>query len=455
MADALKNYSDLQLVRLTWCAGCSNIIRAKCIYAPSCKNWKKVTKEGVGLCSGIEAHTAMSGYRPPNSGILPGPAGELRLKPDWSTLTPVPYAKGHVRVMGNMYNNLVNGGERSQHCPRGFLQRMVDKAAERGYIIKAGYENEFILLQRTEDGSIKAVDDTVYCSTLSIDTNYEIMTDVIDALAQQGIEIELYHPETATGQQELSIRYTDVLKAADQQVIVRETVKAIALKHNRIATFIPCLWPDQSSRSNGCHIHFSIHSKDGMNLVPSPTHPNEISEVTSHFIAGILEHLKGIMTLSCPTTNSMRRIALGRNCGSYHMWGYDNRHAAIRVPSNGSHPSPTHFEFKASDTAGNPYFVLGVVIAAGLDGIDRKLPLQEPYQDNPGLLSEEEREKLNIFHLPSDLRETIDALSKDQVLLDALQPKLAKAILAAREFEYKTMKDMSLEEERKLLLQRF
>ena len=434
MADALKNYSDLQLVRLTWCTGCSNIIRAKCIHAPSCKNWeKKVTKEGVGLYS---KH-----------------GGELRLKPDWSTLTPVPYAKGHVRVMVNMYNNLVNAEERSQHCPRGFLQRMVDKAAERGYIIKAGYENEFILLQRTEDGSIKAVDDTVYCSTLSIDTNYEIMTDIIDALAQQGIKIELYHPETATGQQELSIRYTDVLKAADQQVIVRETVKAIALKHNRIATFMPCLWPDQSS--NGCHIHFSIHSKDGINLVPLLTHPNKISEVTSHFIAGILEHLKGIMTLSCPTTNSMRRIALGRLCGSYHMWGYNNRHAAIRVPTNGSQPSPTHFELKASDTAGNPYFVLGVVIAAGLDGIKRKLPLQEPYQDDPGLLSEEERGKLNILHLPSDLRETIDALSKDQVLLDALQPKLAKAILEARESEYKAMKDMTLEEERKLLLQRY
>ena len=454
MADAIKFYSDLQLVRLTWC-GSSNVIRAKCIHAPSCKNWEKVSNEGVGLCTGVEALPIMYDSISPNSGI--GPVGEVRLKPDWSTLTPVPYAKGQVRVMVNMYEDgsgLVNAGERSQHCPRGFLERMIDEAAKIGYVIKAGFENEFILLQRTEDGSIKAVDDTVYCSTLSIDSNYEVMREIIDALTQQGIEIELYHPESATGQQELSIRYTDVLKAADQQIIIRETVKAIALKHNRIATFIPCLWPNQAG--NGCHIHFSIHDiTNGTNLVPSPTRPNEISDVTSHFIAGILEHLKGIMALSCPTTNSMRRIVPGHWSGAYHTWGYGNREAPVRVPANGSQPSPTHFELKASDTAGNPYFVLGIVIAAGLDGIKRKLPLREPYQDDPGLLSEEEREKLNIIPLPSDLRETIDALSKDQVLLDALQPKLSKAILAVRESEYKAMKDMSFEEERKLLLQRY
>ena len=384
----------------------------------------------------------------PDSGITA--VGEVRMKPDWTTLTNIPYSKGHARVMINMYEE---NGDPSGLCPRLFLKRMTDEAAKEGIYIKAGFENEFILLQRTTDGSVKPVDDTVYASTLSMDINCDVMTDILDALVKQGVDIELYHPEAANGQQEISIRYSDVLRAADQQVIVRETVKAVALKHNMIATFLPKVFQEQAG--SGTHIHLSLHTKDGKNIVPSETKEDEISEVTGHFIAGMLEHLSGLMAVSVPTTNSLRRIAPCFWSGAFKIWGYGNREAAIRVPSNACKPNPTHFELKTSDACGNPYFVLGAAIAAGMDGIKRNLPIPPPYQDDPGVLSEEELKKNNIIPLPRSVDLTAKALEEDKVLADAFGPRLTKAIVAVRRFEYKVMKDMSLEEERALLLQRY
>ena len=318
----------------------------------------------------------------------------------------MPYPEGHSQVIVNLHKR---NGDPFPLCPRLFLQRMIDEAAKEGIYVKAGFENEFTLLQPIkEDGVIKPIDDTLYGSTLSMDINCDIMTDITDALFQQGVQIELYHPKNPNGQhgqQELSIRYSDVMKAADQQIIVRETVKAIAIKHNRMATFLPKVFLDQPA--NTAHIHFSVHMKDGKNIVPSETKPNEVSDATGHFIAGMLEHIEGLMFLSCPTTNSMRCIIPSIRQGAIKTWGYANRESAIRAPSNGRQPNPTYFELRTSDACGNPYFVLGACIAAGMDGIKRKVPLPTPYHDDPGTLSQEELHQLNITPLPRDLRHTM------------------------------------------------
>jgi glutamine synthetase len=438
---------DLKLIRFTWC-GSAGITKAKTIHHSNWDSLEKITKEGIGLCTAVEALPVMYDAIAPNAGV--GPVGEVRLKPDWSTFRSIPYANGQARVLVDMYEL---DGEPSQHCPRSFLRRMVAEAAKEGFIIKAGFENEFILLKKTNDDSVVGIDDTVYCSTLSIDINSDFVIELLDALTDQGIKVELYHPESATGQQEIAVVYSDVMTAADQQIILKETVKAIAIKHDCLATFVPCVFPEQAG--NGAHIHFSIHTLDGTNIVPNPTKPNEISETASYFIAGMLEHMEGLMALSCPTTNSYRRIIPGHWSGAYRVWGYGNREASIRVPANATSPSPTHFELKTSDPAGNPYFVLAASIAAGLDGIRRKIPIPPPCNIDPFLLTDEERKEKGIERFPTSLRQTIDALSKDKVLLDALQPRLAKAIIAIREMEYETMKDMSFELERKLLLQRF
>ena len=278
--------------------------------------------------------------------------------------------------------------------------------------MKAAFENEFNLLKPSEDGKgVSPVDTTVYAATLSMDINHAIMMDIFDTLTQQGVEIEQYYPESAPGQQEISITYTDAMNAANQQIVLRESVKAVAHKHQLIASFVPKIFPDKAG--NGTHIHLSLHESDGTNITPSETNPNELSEISKHFIAGMLEHLPALMAITVPSTHSYRRLQPSTWSGAYQVWGCANRESAIRVPMNPSPPNPTHFELKTADASANPYLALGAVIAAGLDGVHRKLTLPPPTQFDPSLLSEQERREKNIRFLPRNLGESLSCTVKE------------------------------------------
>ena len=387
----------------------------------------------------------------PEGGI--GPAGEVRLVPAWETLRILPYAKGHASVMADMYTL---DGQPSELCPRNFLKRMIAEAAECGFQVQAAFENEFSLLKPGKDGKkVEPIDSTLYAETFAMDTSSEVLMAICDALTQQGLTIEQYYPESAFGQHEISIRHCDAMTAATEQIIFRETVKAVALNHNVVASFMPKIFPNQAG--NGTHLHISLHKNDGTNIVASDTTPAELSPTASQFIAGILHHLPALMAITVPSTNSYRRLQPCTWSGNYRCWGYVNRECAVRVPLNPttSTLNLSNFELKASDATSNPYLALGSVIAAGVDGVRRELPIPPPVAVDPGRLSEDELRKMGIEILPNNLKDAINALSGNEVLLKALQPQLSKALLGIRTFEYESMKDMSLEEEVELLIQRY
>ena len=178
----------------------------------------------------------------PGSGL--GPIGDLRLLPDWDTLRILPYSKGHASVMSNMYTN---EGQPSPLCPRNFLRRMTAEASKSGLYLKAAFENEFFLLRRAPNGSdVVPVDDTTFCMTYSMDLNHAVIMDICDCLTEQGLTLEQYHPESGGGQHEISILYSEAMMAADQQVVFRETVKAVAHRHQMVACFLPKIFPNQA-----------------------------------------------------------------------------------------------------------------------------------------------------------------------------------------------------------------
>jgi glutamine synthetase len=285
-----------------------------------------------------------------------------------------------------------------------------------------------------------------------MDLHRQVIDEIAEALVEQGILVEQYYPKSGPGQQEISILYAKALSAADQQIAFRETIRAIALQHHLKASFLPKIFADKAG--SGCHLHLSIW-QDGQNLLPNPEAPGELSEIARRFIAGILHHLPGLMALTTPSTNSYRRIQPHYWSGAFRCWGMDNREAAVRVPSNPEEMSPTHFELKTVDASANPYLALGAVIAAGLDGVRHCFELGEPVTVDPGDLSESERSDRGIERLPINLGESIEQLSGDRVLLDALGAELAQAYLAVRKAEWEAMKDLELEEEVKLLLERY
>ena len=435
------NKIGIRFVRILWCDN-ANIIRTKALHRVTLSDY---LQHGVGISAAQQAIPVMYDAPAPGSGL--GPVGEVRLVPDWDTFTPLPYAPGHARVLGDM----VKDGHPWSLCPRNFLKRMIAEADREGLQVVAAFENEFYLLRKTADGIVPA-DETVFASTLSVELHRQLIDDIAEALIEQGMLVEQYYPESGPGQQEISILYTQALAAADQQIAFRETVRAIALQHNLTASFLPKIFADKAG--NGCHLHLSLW-QDGQNLLPNLEEDGGLSEIARRFIAGILHHLPALMALTTPSTNSYRRIAPHSWSGAFRCWGMDNREAAVRVPSNPELPSPTHFELKTVDPSANPYLALGAVIAAGVDGIRHCLELEEPVAVDPGTLTESERSERGIERLPSNLGETIAQLRSNQVLLDALSTELAQAYLAVRQAEWEGMKDWDLDEEVKLLLERY
>lgn len=431
---------NIRFVRLLWCDN-ANVIRAKAFHVGFLEEHQQ---QGIGISVAQQAVPVMYDAVATGSGL--GPVGEAWLVPDWSTLQVLPYAPGHARVI----SDIIQDGQPWSLCPRGFLKRMLAQAEAEGLQIMAAFENEFYLLRVEEDGLTPA-DETVFAATLGMDLNSAVINAIADALLQQGIPVERYYPESGPGQQEISVRYSEALQAADRQIAFRETVRGVALHHNLRASFLPKLFADQAG--NGCHLHLSLW-REGQNLIPDPQGQG-LSAIARQFVAGVLDHLPALMAITTPSPNSYRRLQPHCWSGAFCCWGMDNREAAIRIPSNPLPPSPTHIELKTSDASANPYLALGAVIAAGLDGIRRQLELGQPVAGDPGGLSESERHRYRINRLPETLLEAIDHLSQDGVLLAALGADLAQAFLAVRKAEWEAMQNMTLEAEVKLLVERY
>lgn len=430
---------QIRFLRVVWCDN-ANVIRSKAIHRDALP---QRLEEGVGLSAAQQAIPVMADAVAPGSGL--GPVGEVWLVPDLATLRHLPYAPGHAQAMGDM----VRSGEPWPWCARQFLKRMICQAADQGLEIKAAFEPEFYLLQQ-DNGQIQPADETVFAASLSMDLQHAVIDAIADALSAQGVVLEQYYPESGPGQQELSVRYADALGAADQHILYRQTVRAVARQHGLIASFVPKIFPDAAG--SGCHLHLSLW-QGGENITGDGN--SGLSPEARAFTAGLLTHLPALMALTTPSTNSYRRLQPHFWSGAFRAWGYDNREAAIRVPSNPAPPSPTHIELKTVDGAANPYLALGGAIAAGLDGIQRDLALADPVDVDPGTLSDPDRAAHQIDRLPTELKVAIDHLRQNGTLIDALGQPLAQTYLAVRQAEWDAMKDLSLEAEVKLLLERY
>ena len=433
---------DIRYVRFIWCDN-AGVIRAKAVHTAFIASY--LEGNGVGITVAQQALPVM--YDAVVSGAGLTPAGEVHMHADWATFTPLPYTPDHARVFTNIYD----GDQPWGHCPRTFLQRMIERAAERGLYFMAAFENEFYLLQPEGDNWTPA-DPTVFAQSYALDRMAPVLSEITTALEEQGVLPEMIYAESGPGQFEMPIRYADALKAADQQVVFRETVRAVAAQHELIASFVPKILPDKAG--SGAHLHISLW-RDDHNLVPDPQRPGAISSEAAAFVAGVLHHLPALMTLTIPSPNSYKRIRPRFWSGAYTCWGYGNREAAVRVPIPAANKPPSNLELKTVDPTCNPYLALGAVIAAGLDGMEKGMNPGEPVQMDPADLSDEERQARGIRLLPSNLGEAIAALEQDQVLLDALGPDLARSFLAVRRAEWEAMKDLSHEEEVRILMERY
>jgi glutamine synthetase len=420
------NDAGLRFVRFLWC-GNDGTIRAKASSRPGLEGRMRT---GIGLTVAMQAMNSLDQLQPVEG---MGPVGEVRLVPDPETFRVLPYAPATGSVI---CDHIELDGEPAAVCQRSFLRRQTSRLAEHGAVLEASFENEFTLAVPT-DGGYRPVDESLCFSTIGMTTAQEYVEALASALERQDIVLEQYYAELGHGQQEISTGHAPALRAADEQLFVRETIRGVASQLGSVASLAPKPWPDAAG--NGGHVHFSLWTEDGSrNLFYEPSSPDRLSATARHFVAGVLAHLPGLCGLAAPSFNSYRRIVPQYWAGAFTAWGHDNREAPVRVPSvfAGMEEASTNVELKAADATCNPYLALGGLIAAGLDGLEQRLEPPEPIQVDPATLTDDERLARGIRPLPVTQKEALDAVEADRVLVAALGPVLAGSYLAVRRSEW-------------------
>lgn len=444
--DVLDRVRDegVRLVRFLYCDN-GNVVRGKAVHAGGLR---EAIEGGIGLTVAMLGFTITERIA---AGSALGPVGEVRLVPDLATFTPLPYAPGEARVLCDLRRL---DGQPWEVDPRAFLLRMAERAAEQRIIMRAAFEYEFYLLRELDDGTVLPADDSLCFSSDGMDRQGPVVLDMLDALHHQGLEPRQYYPELGPGQQELTINHAPLPAAADRQIAVRETVRAVARRHGLIASFTPKPLPEQAG--SGCHVHLSLW-RGGRNIMHNPDGALGLSTIAQQFVAGILAHLPALLAITCPSVNSYRRLAPNMWSSAYTAWGPDNREAAVRVasPFRGRVEESTNVEVKAVDGSANPYLALGALLAAGLDGIERGLDPGEPVTVNPHDLSDAERERRGIRRFPLSAGEALDHLERDDMLRDALGPALAREFIAVRRAEIDDLRHASPERELATYLRRY
>ena len=423
MTDVLRRAREesISLVRFLY-ADHGGIIRGKA--AASARLAERIDS-GIGHTRAMMAMSMMDELQPV-AGM--GPVGEVRIKPDANTFVTLPYAWGVAAMLSDQVNP---DGTPWGGCARTFLKQAIADLAAEGYELQASFEPEFTLGRR-EGAELKPVDESPCYSATGFHLAHDYTIDLVDALNKQGLEVEHYYPELGHGQQEVPIQHATALRAADNHVLLRETARAVAIRHGLWASFAPKPLPDQAG--NGAHLHASLWSA-GSSAFADPADTNGLSRLGYHFLAGVLAHLPGLVALSCGSVNSYRRLAPSTWSGAFACYGMDNREAAVRICSPLGSGGSVNLELKPSDSSGNPYLALGGFIYAGIDGIRRSLDPGEPLSVDPATLSSSERTRLAVRRLPSSLAEALDALEADSLLMSALGPLRSTAYLAVKRSE--------------------
>ncbi|MFC2025714.1 type I glutamate--ammonia ligase [Chloroflexota bacterium] len=359
---------------------------------------------------------------------------DMRLVIDPNTYAVLPWTPAEAR-RGRVFCDIyLPDGSPFPGDPRNTLKRMLNKVGEQGWTYNVGPEPEFFLFKRNGPQQIHPVPHDVggYFDFSANDEAVRVRTELMAALEDMGLRVEMGHHEVAIGQHEIDFRYEDALKAADNVLTLKYTVKAIAAQHGLIASFMPK--PIFGVNGSGMHCHQSLISSTGENVFFDPHDKNYLSDKAYGFIAGQLEHARAMSAVIAPTVNSYKRLVPGYEAPVYVGWAQINRSALIRIP----HYTPgremsMRAELRCPDSAANPYLAFTVMLAAALDGIDNRLDCPPPLNDvNVYLLTKEERMARNIPELPGSLAEAMKEFEADSCLQNALGPAIFEAFSRAK-----------------------
>jgi glutamine synthetase len=361
---------------------------------------------------------------------------DMYLIPDISTFAVLPWLSGNETTARLICNVFTPGSQPFLGDPRIILSNVVKEAEKMGFIYNTGPEIEFFLLKHATGSELlppRPQDSAGYFDQPVDMVATSLWRQITDSLYSFGIETETMHHEVATGQHEIDFRYSNALKTADNIVTFRVLVKILAEQKGLYATFMPK--PVRGLDGSGLHIHQSLSYKaNGTNAFADPGDSHGLSKIAKHFIAGQLAHARGMCAIIAPLVNSYKRLVVGYEAPVYLSWGRINHSALIRIPRAHTGES-TRIELRCPDPSCNPYLAFAVMLATGLDGIKRELPLAEASEENVYLPSGTQKiSKLNV--LPGSLAEALIEMEKDSVVREALGSHIFERFVSAKRIEW-------------------
>ena len=361
---------------------------------------------------------------------------DMKLHPDYNSFALFPWRENNsvARLICDVYKP---DGTPFHGSPRQVLKNVLDEAKELGYTFNVGPECEFFLFRNDDQGkpTLQTFDDAGYFDMGPVDPGEDVRRDIVLNLEQMGFEIEASHHECARGQHEIDFKYGDALTTADRVMTFKLAVKTIAHKHGLHATFMPK--PIFGIAGSGMHINISM-AKDGKNVFCDESDKNGLSSTAYSFIAGIMEHIKGMTAITNPLVNSYKRLVPEFEAPVYIAWSAQNRSPLIRVPA--SRGQGTRVELRSADPSANPYLALAVTIAAGLDGVKKGLVPPPAVDGNIYAMSDAQRKKHKIEMLPTSLECAITELKKDKLICNTLGEHILEKYVEAKELEWQNYK---------------
>jgi len=352
--------------------------------------------------------------------------------PDPSTFQILPWSQPQYPVARMFCDILKPGGEPFEGDPRYVLKRTLQRATDLGYTFNVGPELEYFYFKSAE--GTQCLDEGGYFDLTPPDIASDLRLETVLTLEQMGITVQYSHHEGATSQHEIDLLYSDALTVADSIMTARLVIKEIAQKHGIYATFMPK--PILGVNGSGMHVHQSLFNSNG-NAFFDKNSTYYLSKTARQFTAGLLKHAPEITSVVSQWVNSYKRLVSGYEAPVYLSWARRNRSDMIRIPEyQPGKENSTRVEFRVPDPACNPYLAFSVMLAAGLDGVEKEYELADPVEENVFEMTAEERNQRGIGSLPGDLSEAIGLTENSQLVRKTLGDHVFDSFVKNKKIEW-------------------
>jgi glutamine synthetase len=407
---------DIKFIRLWF----TDILGSLKSFAITVEELEQAMEEGMGFDgSSIEGFARID-------------ESDMLAMPDPSTFQLLPW-RPRERGVARMFCDVVHpDGSPFEGDPRHVLKRNLKRATDLGFTFYVGPELEFFYFKDSE--STDVLDHGGYFDLTPLDVASDLRRQTVLTLEDMGIGVEYSHHEVAPSQHEIDLRYTDALTMADNAMTYRLVVKEVALANGAYATFMPK--PIASENGSGMHTHQSLFKGD-RNAFFDAGDPYHLSPLAKSYIAGLLRHARELTLVTNQWINSYKRLVPGYEAPVYITWARRNRSDLVRVPEyKPGKEVATRIEYRCPDPACNPYLAFAVMLAAGLEGIEKEYPLSDPTEENVFEMSEEERISRGIELLPGDLHEAIEAAEGSALLRRSLGDHVFESLIKNKRIEW-------------------